>query len=84
MTQTVPVGKLRQNPTQYLEAVSAGESFVITSHRRPVADLVPHRSETGISGADLMRRLKKSHRNDTWLDKLTEDRADTTWSDPWM
>ena len=83
MTQTVPVGKLRQNPTEYLQAVAEGESFVITSHRRPVADLVPHRGEPGISGADLMRRLTKTQRDDSWLEELAADRANTTRSDPW-
>ena len=84
MTQTVPIGKLRQNPTAYVNAVVEGESFVITSHRRPVADLVPHRDEPGISGTELMRRLKKAHRDDTWLGELAADRAGATWSDPWQ
>ncbi|WP_293697814.1 type II toxin-antitoxin system Phd/YefM family antitoxin [uncultured Agrococcus sp.] len=83
MSQSLPIGKLRQNPTDYLRAVTEGESFVITSHRRPVADLVPHRGAGGITGAELMDRLRKAHRDTAWLDELRADREAETGADPW-
>ncbi|MFV0433665.1 MAG: type II toxin-antitoxin system Phd/YefM family antitoxin [Leucobacter sp.] len=83
MTQAIPVGKLRQNPTDYLRAVAEGASFVITNHRKPVADLVPHRKASGISGAELMNRIRKVHRDDTWLEELRESRATSQGRDPW-
>lgn len=83
MSQTVPVGRLRQNPSEYLRAVAAGESFVITSHRRPIADLVPHQEPSGISGAELMARIRTSHSDEEWLEELRESREELTGRDPW-
>ncbi|WP_035282117.1 type II toxin-antitoxin system Phd/YefM family antitoxin [Brevibacterium album] len=83
MTRTVPIGRLRQNPTEVLSAVEAGESFVVTNHRRPVADLVPHREAAGISGAELMRRLRRTHRDSGWLGELNAARESESARDPW-
>lgn len=35
------MAELRQNPTAALAEVEAGETYVVTKHRRPVAKLVP-------------------------------------------
>lgn len=37
----ITVAELRQNPTQALDQVQAGETYVVTRHRRPIARLVP-------------------------------------------
>ena len=37
----ITVAELRQNPTAALVEVEAGETYVVTKHRRPVARLVP-------------------------------------------
>lgn len=39
--RSITVAELRQNPTSALNEVAAGESLVVTKHRRPVARLVP-------------------------------------------
>lgn len=39
--KTITVAELRQNPTVALEDVAAGQSYVVTRHRHPVARLVP-------------------------------------------
>lgn len=39
--KTITVARLRQNPTAALADVEGGETYVVTSHRRPVAKLVP-------------------------------------------
>lgn len=39
--QQVGVRELRQNLSQYLRRVSAGESFEVTEHSQPVAILAP-------------------------------------------
>ena len=39
--KTITVAELRQNPTAALEEVAAGQSYVVTRHRHPVARLVP-------------------------------------------
>ena len=39
--KTITVAELRQNPTAALDDVEAGESYVVTRHRHPIARLVP-------------------------------------------
>lgn len=39
--KSITVAELRQNPTQALDEVSAGETYVVTRHRHPIAKLVP-------------------------------------------
>jgi len=43
--KTVTVAELRQNPTEALNAVARGDSYVVTRHRQPVARLVPVETE---------------------------------------
>jgi prevent-host-death family protein len=40
MASTVGVRELRQNLSVYLGRVSAGERFVVTDRREPVAELI--------------------------------------------
>ncbi|OKH81767.1 hypothetical protein EB75_14740 [Mycobacterium sp. ST-F2] len=44
--KSITVAELRQNPTAALEDVAAGETYVVTRHRHPVARLVPVDSES--------------------------------------
>ena len=44
--KTITVAELRQNPTEALNDVEAGETYLVTKHRRPVAKLVPYQAET--------------------------------------
>lgn len=46
--KTVSVRELRQNPSQMLRDVEAGESYVITSYNRPIARVEPTASSTQI------------------------------------
>lgn len=39
--KTITVAELRQNPTEALKAVESGETFLVTRHRHPVAQLSP-------------------------------------------
>jgi prevent-host-death family protein len=39
--KTITVAQLRQNPTDAIASVEAGESYVVTRHRHPVAQLIP-------------------------------------------
>lgn len=40
MTQNVSVRELRDHLSEYLHAVEAGETIVVTAHRKPVARIV--------------------------------------------
>lgn len=39
--KTITVGELRQNPTQMLDDVAAGETYQITRHGREVGRILP-------------------------------------------
>lgn len=39
--KTISVGELRQNPTQMLADVEAGETYRVTRHNREVARVIP-------------------------------------------
>lgn len=41
MSYSITVGRLRQNPTEALDAVARGASYEVTKHNRVVARLVP-------------------------------------------
>jgi len=44
--KTITVGQLRQNPTEALEEVEAGQTYLITRHQHRIARLVP--DEAGV------------------------------------
>ena len=44
--KTVNVATLKEKLSEYLGRVENGEELVITSHRRPVAELVPESTST--------------------------------------
>lgn len=39
--ESIGIRELRQNASQYLRRVAAGESFTVTDHGAPVGELVP-------------------------------------------
>jgi prevent-host-death family protein len=43
MTETIAQRRLRNDNAEIIRRVEAGESFVITRHGEPVADLTPHK-----------------------------------------
>jgi len=61
MEKAISAADANRNFSQVLREVREGQSFVVTSHGRPVARLAPVRN-TGTSGVDarmrLLRRLR--------------------------
>lgn len=47
MSVEIKQSELRNDNAVIMRRVSQGESFVVTVNGRPVADVVPHRHETG-------------------------------------
>ena len=43
--KTITVAELRQNPTAALDEVEGGQTYVVTRHRRPIAQLIPVTAE---------------------------------------
>ena len=69
---TVSIKDAKNRLTELARRVEAGETIVITRNGRPVADLVPHRSRTGVdlSGVE---RFKKEHGLKTLIAYIAED-----------
>ncbi|QNE34945.1 type II toxin-antitoxin system Phd/YefM family antitoxin [Leifsonia shinshuensis] len=79
----ITVGQLRQNPTQMLADVQGGERYVVTSHGRPIADVVPHVGSGWVPIDQVAQLLGKSGDED-WARELDEQRAEQDLRDPWQ
>jgi prevent-host-death family protein len=45
VSETIKQSELRNNNAEIMRRVAAGESFTVTVHGQPIADLVPHQRE---------------------------------------
>jgi prevent-host-death family protein len=55
----VGVRELRNQTSQVIDAVRAGEHVTLTVHGEPIADIVPHQQRTRwLSGSNLKRELQ--------------------------
>ncbi len=55
----IGVRELRNQTSQVIDAVRAGENVTLTVHGEPIADIVPHQQRTRwLSGANLQRELQ--------------------------
>ncbi len=45
MSETIKQSELRNNNAEIMRRVADGESFTVTVHGQPVADLVPHQRQ---------------------------------------
>jgi prevent-host-death family protein len=85
--KTISVGELRQNPTEALSEVERGGTYVVTRHRRPIAQLVPI-EDRWASGKDLMEfaeQYKREHAGepDTFPRELLDELRAQEAEDPW-
>ncbi len=80
--RSITVGQLRQNPTRMLSDVQEGETYTITNHGRPIADVVPHRESAWVP-VDAVRELLAAPVEPTWAAELQEQRRDDDLRDPW-
>lgn len=70
MAETIKQSELRNNNAEIMRRVAAGESFTVTVHGQPVADLVPH------------QRLGHQQRRTRWLVPAAEFDAALAASPP--
>lgn len=75
MSVEIRQSDLRNDNAAVMRRVAAGESFVVTVNGRPVADVVPHRPDSGrrrfvpvAELADAFEAAPVDHR--TWLDDV--------------
>jgi prevent-host-death family protein len=62
MTETIGQRQLRNDNAEIMRRVEAGESFVITRHGRPVADLIPHNAATRPQSRPTLGELQRRRR----------------------
>ncbi len=74
--KTISVGQLRQNPTQMIRDVRAGETYVLTDRGIPVADIAPHREFRWVRGEDVAAVLRELV-PDPGLAQIIEDFRDS-------
>jgi prevent-host-death family protein len=76
----VATRELRNKTADLLKRVEAGESMVITVRGKPVADLVPHKSEARwLTPSDVLAIRQIADRDPTFgadLRRLTEETTD--------
>ena len=65
MSETIKQSELRNNNAEIMRRVANGESFTVTVHGHPVADLVPHERP-----GHRRRRLVPAAEFDKALDRL--------------
>lgn len=81
--KTITIGRLRQNPTEMIRAVRAGETWVLTDRGMPVADIVPHREGPWRPVDEIVEMLRAIGPDPEWAGELDRWRAETTIDDPW-
>ena len=80
--KTITVAQLRQNPTSMLDDVEAGESYVVTRHRREIARIVPRAGALELlppkrrGGARLATLPRHELRTAASIDDLLADERD--------
>ncbi|WP_431246258.1 type II toxin-antitoxin system Phd/YefM family antitoxin [Leifsonia xyli] len=79
---SITVGQLRQNPTPMLDKVQDGETYIITSHGRAIADVVPHEG-SGWVPADRVRALLAVPGDLGWAEEIRQQRDGADLRDPW-
>lgn len=77
MALEVSTRELRNNTARVVSAVQAGEDVVLTSHGRPVADIVPHapRRDPWVPAATLREILREAPADPGLLDDLVDVRS---------
>lgn len=82
--KTIPVALLRQNPTQALEEVERGETYIVTRHNREIARLVPPAPAAAVTPEQFRALLRATPLSKDWATELQKSAADFDGSDPWL
>lgn len=83
MEKAISVGDLRRNPTQMLRAVRGGQTYTITDHGEPIANVTPRRETQWVQGAQLSKLLGELDADAAWAREIEETRAAEDPRDPW-
>ncbi|MGH1523488.1 type II toxin-antitoxin system Phd/YefM family antitoxin [Leifsonia sp. L25] len=81
--RSITVGQLRQNPTKMLADVQSGERYVVTSHGRAIADVVPHVDSAWVP-VERVAQLLATSGDEDWAGELQAQRSEQDLRDPWQ
>jgi len=81
--RTISVGQLRQNPTEMIRAVRAGETWTLTDRGVPVADIVPHRRRQWVPIEEIAEALRGLKFDAALADEIEAMRDADRLTDPW-
>lgn len=82
--KTISVATLRQNPTQALDEVERGETYVVTRHNREIGRLVPPERPVTVTPDQFRRLLRKTPLERDWAPELRDARSGLDGDDPWL
>lgn len=80
----IPVATLRQNPTQALDEVERGETYIVTRHNREIARLVPPGPTATVTPAQFRDLLQATPLTRAWAADVEESASDFDGADPWL
>lgn len=80
---TISIGELRQNPTRVLREVKAGETYTITDHGEPVAEITPRRASAWVPSGRVGALLEELGADEAWEREIAASRETTEITDPW-
>jgi len=81
--KSISIAALRQNPTQALDEVERGATYIVTRHNREVARLVPPQPAATVTPAQFRALLRATPLAHDWAAEVREAAADFDGRDPW-
>ena len=79
----VSLAELRQNPSDIIDAVTRGQTHVVTLHQREVARIVPPLRHPGVTPCDFAAMMAGAPVDPDWGTELIHMREEDTAVDPW-
>ncbi len=74
--KTISVAALLQNPTQALDEVERGETYIVTRHDREIGRLVPPERSVAVTPDQFHMLLRTTPLEQDWAPELRGARAD--------
>lgn len=81
--KTISVAILRQNPTQALDEVERGETYIVTRHNREIGRLVPPERPGTVTADQFRKLLRATPLDHDWAQELLDTRGDFDDDNPW-
>lgn len=81
--RVISIATLRQNPTQALEDVEGGATYIVTRYNREIARLIPPVRAARVTPDQFTAALRATPVTEGWADDLRAAATDFDEPDPW-